>query len=957
MKHGLKQEIKRGLSILMAVNMVAGSALPVLAEDITEVQTEALVEETAEIAEEETVEEVVEISEEAAEEAVEEEIVVGEVEETVVEDAADYSQNIGGVHKHQYQIDAKYIDTITGNLDLEQFQMDGDVDAYVKSAMVSVVLKCAVCDKEPETMGELIHGVWKAYKKGLYVQVEEEVAPDCAKETAGYRVIGIYSESDELGHEYTPDELLKTVTLTIPWSHAYGQSNPSESKGKIYKAPTCTAEGSYTSTCINCHKQFTDVIPALGHSYRLPRDHYEAYKNAALLWNEDYSKASVIAECERCHAATTPIDVSDYICSKVIENATCESDGKTEYWVELEAGKLANVNGWLDHDNTFIKAKVQALGHNLTKVRIVLNEMYKGTIREDILTAIAPAFTFKYGKLSFDPRKIQQKYYTLSEVDKNLDKELFDCYYTCANEKGEQKLENKEGMKTLYADWENRYIELENDPVQPVTCEADGIVNLYVKVKLNNKEYTSQKYPIVVKTTGKEHVWELQHTITPATCRTDNDTKGEGRGVYKCAVCGADDTHEIDRIPHEFELSDKYMTGQDPSCKANGYFEGTCKNCGLKASFIKNDNEASDDEKQEVKDQCEDKGSQRHQWVVSHPFFVYDAEKEGGYATAEFRCLEDKTCEAGGVFHDETTWQFTTNVKVKIVKPATIDEAGVKRYVATFEFTDNLNKPQSIEVESDDMVILPVGLEYAAPEYDWATNYKTCTVTVKAVAGDPTGKYTKSTVAKAVVEVGENTTTYSVSGVIEGTDLHYADSKTVEKKESDLVLADVKEAYTANTHVVKATSSNRAQSDIKITYYWDAEATKKINGGAPIECGTYYAVAEVNGNEEFKAAKTAPAKIKITKIDNNVKVTPVKKTVKAGKTDKKVNITVTQKNKRQQAGKVTYSIKSNKYVTVNAKGVVTVKANAKAGKYVVKVKVAATTNLKKATKEVVITVK
>ena len=129
--------------------------------------------------------------------------------------------------------------------------------------------------------------------------------------------------------------------------------------------------------------------------------------------------------------------------------------------------------------------------------------------------------------------------------------------------------------------------------------------------------------------------------------------------------------------------------------------------------------------------------------------------------------------------------------------------------------------------------------------------------------------------------------------------------------------------------------------EVTFAYYAD-EACETALEGAPTEAGTYYVLATVAADKNYRAkttSKSAPAKIVIAKAA--AKVTPTSKTYKV-KTLKKATKTFTIKTAGIDGAalKAAYTkTYGNKKITVSAAGKVTVKKGLKKGTYKVKVKV------------------
>lgn len=129
--------------------------------------------------------------------------------------------------------------------------------------------------------------------------------------------------------------------------------------------------------------------------------------------------------------------------------------------------------------------------------------------------------------------------------------------------------------------------------------------------------------------------------------------------------------------------------------------------------------------------------------------------------------------------------------------------------------------------------------------------------------------------------------------------------------------------------------------EVTFAYYTD-EACETALEGAPTEAGTYYVLATVAADKNYRAkttSKSAPAKIVIAKAV--AKVTPTSKTYKV-KTLKKATKTFTIKTAGIDGAalKAAYTkTYGNKKITVSAAGKVTVKKGLKKGTYKVKVKV------------------
>ena len=132
----------------------------------------------------------------------------------------------------------------------------------------------------------------------------------------------------------------------------------------------------------------------------------------------------------------------------------------------------------------------------------------------------------------------------------------------------------------------------------------------------------------------------------------------------------------------------------------------------------------------------------------------------------------------------------------------------------------------------------------------------------------------------------------------------------------------------------------------------DASAYSVKYASGRKKAGTYKVTITFKGNYSGTTTKT----FTIKKAKQTVTVKTASKAYKASKLKKKKQ-TFSIGAKASGKGKLTYKSNKTKYVTVSSKGKVTIKKGTPKGTYKITVTAAATTNFKKATKTVKITVK
>lgn len=178
----------------------------------------------------------------------------------------------------------------------------------------------------------------------------------------------------------------------------------------------------------------------------------------------------------------------------------------------------------------------------------------------------------------------------------------------------------------------------------------------------------------------------------------------------------------------------------------------------------------------------------------------------------------------------------------------------------------------------------------------------------------------------------------------------------LEKKSQTLTVKAGKTSFTYNASKEQNTTLTVSGAKTKVTYT-TSNANIYVKSGKlyvkkGTKAGSYTVKVSAAASDTYKAASKTIT-VKVVKAANPM-------TVKAAKTSVKYNKKKAQTIKltvSKAQGSVTYKSSNSKYVTVSAKGVITVKKAAKKGKYTITVTAKGNANYNAATKKITITVK
>ncbi|SFB28523.1 hypothetical protein SAMN05216249_11730 [Acetitomaculum ruminis DSM 5522] len=141
-------------------------------------------------------------------------------------------------------------------------------------------------------------------------------------------------------------------------------------------------------------------------------------------------------------------------------------------------------------------------------------------------------------------------------------------------------------------------------------------------------------------------------------------------------------------------------------------------------------------------------------------------------------------------------------------------------------------------------------------------------------ANDFTVKYAKATEPETSVdpvEVGKYTGTVTVAGLANYEDFTKSFTLNVTKAQPTCEFAETEFTYNKAVPVVVVNVPEEVKSTLKLEWYSDEEATTKL-AAAPMNAGTYYAVASTEATANFEAFESAPVKITINKATPQLKL-------------------------------------------------------------------------------------
>lgn len=413
------------------------------------------------------------------------------------------------------------------------------------------------------------------------------------RESRVTHVTGFYSD----GHGSTRDGTITKVYVRPNYKNGTSACTHSDTTNTVV-APTCTAQGYTTHTCISCGYSFEDsYVDALGHNYV-----GTVSKSATCT-----EKGTTTYKCSRCAASYTEDDIAalghDYD-DEVITKPTCKEEGLMSHtcsrcadnyteaipakghnydnpvWVTTVSAACASEGeqaGYCPDCGDLIKTRsTKALGHEIGKWVVSVQPTCTSAGEEQ-------CYCSRCGEV-IDTRAIKalghdEGTWVVTKKATCIDEGEEVCFCTrCGKAIDERKtdaLGHDEGV------WK-----IDFEP----TADHDGQMSLYCtrcNCVLESKTFKRHK-----------HVEGYRETVIEPTCTTE----GEG-GVF-CAECGAKfDTYSIPALGHIYSewYTNKNGTHSKicsrchdlqienchydavvtaPTCNDGGYTTYTCADCG-----------------------------------------------------------------------------------------------------------------------------------------------------------------------------------------------------------------------------------------------------------------------------------------------------------------------------------------------------------------------------------------
>ena len=942
MKHGLKQEIKRGLSVLMAVSMVASSALPVMAEEVVEeaVEVETVSEEVADEAEDV----VVDVAEDAE---VVEEVIDGETLEVITEEAGE-----GVVCEHpREKLTVKPMWETNALGELKMTDMKFSVSCSCGADLGADSIKIVSPSERPSapTAPTASGHPWR------YTKVVLQTGDSCKKPEI--TAIKVYEDYTTREGKYEPFVYEYTETK-LNTQHDFTDAT----NLTIVKEATCTDYGVLKNTCKRCSESIElkkgEYDSLVTEGSNLGKKVYaQGHKYIAdirnVTWTDNYKKAWLKMTCETCKH-TIDVNVTQYVKMYSNKNLTDEitaddivtgCDTATTIYYAIDATNaqieaLANKADGIDATKQHACQTINMSRFN--KENGNYGVIYKTDYTVPTVVANNTGVVF-----AWDGSALKNGVPVISATIK--------CD-TCTTE-ANKKLDNYE-THTYYSNVD--YTKGDNKKSFPVEVQViKGATTKDTMCGAGRKETT--EYTAVLKLNGKTY------ECSGYKCTQNGNENTNHKWVTEKTIPGSN---------HSFsgKLTNENAIQNDPTkplvkatCtkEGSGYF--TCKDCGqtffaiipaLPHKFI--------DKKVDEKATCAKDTTYTAYCDVCNKLYSYANVSVNQYVDADTyanraKDYRDWPNQVSGVpagFDFDTVEKFRSACEDVAAVYDELDKAAKK------ELTDEKSAGHKYEVNEKEIASV------------WSADYSEVIVTFKCSGSDhlsdsalhvygvtahtPDTKKVKA-ISKLVTEVKPGYDTkgkghYEAVATFtddQGKEWTYtAVSKTVElpatgKQETATVSLTGKTVVTYNGDRQHLTATTNSDVKPVVSYYKDAALTKKFSG-APYTAGTYYVKATVAESKKYTAAESEVVKLVIKKADPKVTISwkPDKKDAT------KANITVKQKNIGGQQGKVTYKAKNAK-IEVNSKGVVTFTNKAKKGtNYKVVVKVKATTNYNGYTKTI-----
>lgn len=310
---------------------------------------------------------------------------------------------------------------------------------------------------------------------------------------------------------------------------------------KVTKASSCTEKGKGEETCKICGDQYETEIPALGHDldqgvvskeancieegiityscqrdgcgYKeekfIPTNQKHVYGNVSCKWSEDNSECMASEVCSLCKYEDTETVKTQ---EKIVEQATCTRDGKTQYTAAFSNSNFQTQNK---------EVIVPQSGHKNTEVRYAK----EATCERDGYTG--DVYCKDCGELLADGNIIRA-------IGHRWDNGVIEKKPTCT-EKGQKvytcfrcNATKTEKLETVEHKWNDK----ETTDLKP-TCTTSGRKSIHCNVCDEIKEDSQQ----IIPATG--HKFSSWKTTSQAT------VFAQAQQSRFCGVCGKKETRKV----------------------------------------------------------------------------------------------------------------------------------------------------------------------------------------------------------------------------------------------------------------------------------------------------------------------------------------------------------------------------------------------------------------------------
>jgi len=733
------------------------------------------------------------------------------------------------------------------------------------------------------------------------------------------------------------EEVSRTTVETAALGHNWDE-------GTVTKEATCTEDGVLTYTCANDPKHTkTEAIEAKGHTFLDAADpEYYIITEPTCMKDGDILKKCTV--CNKVEHEVIPalgvgaeghaIDPSKTT-TEVTTPATCTKEGVKTIKMYCEAGDLVSTATeaipMVDHDWQFKEHKSLATSCADDGVGVEGTDVYECSVcHETKEVAVTPHEFEKVDSMSEDATCekdgiLYEKCAVCGKVNETVlpaigheyektgavahwsvndpSKGYVEYTYTCKNDATHTKKENVDFAYAGAPSVDDPFPQVFRHVANP-TCEEAGAIHYWVV-----DETSTLDEPLISGNPNEETIPATGHS-TELVKRNVLDPTCTKEGSYdlvpKCTVCAKEFPEDaehvtVDALGHTPAEEVQWVT--EPDYDHAGKYNIVCDVCG----------------------------------DVIQSVDVPPTEHAVGKTVIEMALPENggPTCTKDGKGYS-------------VVYCACTDENG-----------NPLHAP--VQLSCEEIVVPAYGHQAGDPEYDSdlgcdVVYCKECEEVIDVVSNYDESVFTpedaeKVQEAKDDLIAALNAEPYDSVAVDKALN---AWESALEEAEDNAWKADIKiwfkdsanknATYDGNAVALNSSDVTLDQDttgEVTFTYYAD-EACETALESAPTEAGTYYALATVASDKNYRSkttSKSAPAKIVIAKAA--AKVTPSSKTYKVKKL-KKAKKTFTIKTVGIDGAALTAAYKKssgNKKITVSAAGKVTVKKGLKKGTYKVKVTV------------------